>query len=399
MARAGPSSRRCWASAARGEPGRASPTGRDPARARSSQCAGAEALDTGRWAEAERLLRPLRRPTRAAAESSWAWRGSAPLGATRPRPSGSSSGRRASPPAMRGPGPVRAVLALPGPARPGRLRVVAGPLPGSRLPGGPRGRGADPEPEGPGCRRPARRFEKAARSAPASAEAHYQLGILLFRGKLHARGRAAASRRRRRCGPPTPAPSTTWPWASRRSATPRQADARLPAGARRERDGPSSTPSSTTTTGASSSSKALRGEPVAPRPRARPFSPTAGGLVTSGASCTWPSRTTRPPARTPSAPSPAGPRGPRPRPPGVLPARHRLRAPRGDGPGAEVRGTVPHDPDSRPGLKRPGGHVPPGPLDDPTCERAWTLRLELQAGAPRNRRPWGMFVIRPYPPN
>ena len=30
---------------------------------------------------------------------------------------------------------------------------------------------------------------------------------------------------------------------------------------------------------------------------------------------------------------------------------------------------VAHDDDPRPGLKRPGGHVPPGPLDDPTCER------------------------------
>ena len=203
--------------------GAASPDGRDPcAGAAPALRQAAEALDKGQWAEAEGHLRPL--------EASHASCGGVALGLARLR-------------AARGDTAEAERLFETG-DEPGSRRC-AEPTPcslGTGSPGassrGPTTSRRSPSPWIPTARRPSWSRARSSASRARPPQEAYQalqkaarLGTGERRGAVPARSRAVpteaprggrprSSRRRSHCARPTPAPSTTWLWATRRWAKP-----------------------------------------------------------------------------------------------------------------------------------------------------------------------------------
>ena len=214
----------------------------------------------------------------------WSWRGFEPPGVTPPRPSGSSRRRPPRPPTTRvihgffaqywlsrrqpARADYEASLALSLDPDCAEALVVVGQI-------------LDLKGQAPAA---FQAFEKAARLGKGDAEAHYQLGVVLFRRKLHA-GAVRRVREGGRAAPdPTPAASTIWRSASKRWAKPsgRRGLPERAAGERRRsllRFVPG-----LQLRALPPQAEAPRGKPVTPRPRGGPASRGAGVSTTSGAS-------------------------------------------------------------------------------------------------------------------
>ena len=206
--------------------------------------------------------------------------------------------------------------------------------------------------KGQAARRPAGAGEGRAIWTRRNAEAHYQLGICSLPPAASRGGRPAVREGGGAAPDATPAPTTTWPSASKRWAKPSTRRCLPERAAGERRRSLLRLPSSTTTTGASSSSRGAWKRAGRTSTARSSFFPGRRGVRYERGKLNLALRQYRGRPRGRRArPRSPGPRRPRPRSPGVLPARHRLRASRRDGAGAEVRRAVPHDADPRPGLE------------------------------------------------